>query len=189
MVIDIQEKLKGGKGPAYAHWATVFNLKQMAAALQYLQENNLLVYEDLATKAEALTERFHALGDKLKETESALNRNAALRRVIIDYARTRPVFEEYKARKYSNQYLAEHETDIAVYRAAQATMRKLLQGEKLPKMDVLRAEWQALESRKKSGYSEYRNAQKEMREVIAIKANIDHLLGLSKQEKIKETER
>ena len=189
LVIDIQEKLRDGKGPAYTRWATVFNLKQMAAALQYLQENKLQVYGDLVTKAETVTERFHAIGDKLKATESALKQNNALRKAITDYARTRSVFEEYKAQKYSNKYLAEHEDDIAVYRAAQAAMRALLHGEKLPKMDALKAEWQMLESEKKAGYSEYRNAQTEMREIIAVKANIDHLLGLSEQDKAKETER
>ena len=33
LIIDIQEKMKGGKGPAYQRWANVYNLKQMAAAL------------------------------------------------------------------------------------------------------------------------------------------------------------
>lgn len=51
LVIDIQERLKAGKGPGYERWAKVFNLKQMAAAVQYLQENNLFSYEDLEAKA------------------------------------------------------------------------------------------------------------------------------------------
>ena len=37
LIIDIQERMAQGKGPAYARWAKVYNLKQMAAALQYLQ--------------------------------------------------------------------------------------------------------------------------------------------------------
>ena len=32
LVIDIQERLRSGKGPAYERWAKVYNLKQMAAA-------------------------------------------------------------------------------------------------------------------------------------------------------------
>ena len=39
-----------------------------------------------------------------------------------------------KAAKYSRKYLAEHETELADYRAAKATMGELLGGEKLPKM-------------------------------------------------------
>ena len=40
LIIDIQERMAQGKGLAYARWAKVYNLKQMAAALQYLQEHN-----------------------------------------------------------------------------------------------------------------------------------------------------
>ena len=189
LIIDIQEKMRNGKGPAYARWATVYNLKQMAAALQYLQENNLLVYEDLAAKADVTTERFHSAADNLKVTEAAMKHNAELKTAIVDYARTRPVFEGYKAKKYSRQYLAEHEADITVYRAAQAAMRERLNGEKLPKMDALKAEWQTLSAAKKSGYAGYRAAQKDMREVIAVKSNIDHLLGLTGRDKNKEQER
>ena len=34
LIIDIQERMAQGKGPAYERWAKVYNLKQMAAALQ-----------------------------------------------------------------------------------------------------------------------------------------------------------
>ena len=37
--------------------------------------------------------------------------------------------------KYSRKFLAEHEADLELYRAAQAEMRSLLGGAKLPKMD------------------------------------------------------
>ena len=35
----IQAKLAVGKGPGYERWAKVFNIKQMAAALAYIQDN------------------------------------------------------------------------------------------------------------------------------------------------------
>ena len=40
LVIDIQERMRQGKGPAHERWAKVYNLKQMAAALQYLREKD-----------------------------------------------------------------------------------------------------------------------------------------------------
>ena len=42
---------------------------------------------------------------------------------------------------------------------------------------------------KKAAYREYRAAKKEMQEVRAAKANIDHLLGLTDGRKNKEMER
>jgi hypothetical protein len=189
LIIDIQEKMKQGKGIAYEKWATVYNLKQMAAALQYIQENNLLDYSDLEAKAGAAAERFHNLSDTLKQTEADMKRNKELKSAIIDYAKTRPVFEEYKAKKYSNKYLAEYGADIAVYRAAQSAMKEILNGAKLPKMSELKAEWQTLSATKKSAYADYKIAQKDMREAVTIKANIDHLLGLTAQQQNKEMER
>lgn len=44
LAVDIQAKLAAGKGPGYERWAKVFNLKQMAATLAYLQDNELTEY-------------------------------------------------------------------------------------------------------------------------------------------------
>jgi len=46
-----------------------------------------------------------------------------------------------------------------------------------------------LMAEKKSGYTEYRTAQKEMREAIAVKANINYLLGIAEQDRNKELKR
>ena len=42
---------------------------------------------------------------------------------------------------------------------------------------------------KKELYAEYRDAQRQMREVVAIKANIDHLLGITDERENKAQER
>ncbi len=115
--------------------------------------------------------------------------NKELMGATVDYAKTRAVFEGYKAAKYSKKYYAEHEADIEIHRAAQATFRRVLAGAKLPKMDVLKAEWQKLSTEKKTAYKEYRTAQQDMRELVTVKANIDHLLGITDTQKNKEMER
>lgn len=189
LIVDIQSRMRAGKGPAYEQWAKIYNLKQMAAALQYLQENGLMEYADLEQKATQAADHFHTLSDSIKSTEAAMRTNTELKAAVVDYAKTRPVFEGYKAAKYSRKYLEEHEADIATYRAARATMDRLLNGAKLPKMDTLKAEFQRLASEKKKAYREYRDAKKDMQEIITVKSNIDHLLGLTDGQKNKEMER
>ena len=44
-------------------------------------------------------------------------------------------------------------------------------------MDTLKKKRRELADKKKSLYAEYRNAQADMREAVAVKANVDHLLG------------
>ena len=61
LIVDIQERLRSGKAPAYERWAKVYNLKQMAAALMFLQEHQLTEYDQLAAQADGTAQRFHAL--------------------------------------------------------------------------------------------------------------------------------
>ena len=189
LLIDIQERMRQGKGPAYERWAKVYNLKQMAAALQYLKEHQLFEYDDLAAKTDAATERFHTLAGDIQHTEAELSRVSDLMAAVVQYAKTRPVFDGYKAAKYSRKYLAEHEAELADYRAAKATMAELLGGEKLPKMDVLKEKRRQLAARKKALYLEYRKAQQDMRELVAVKGSVDHLRGLTDNQRNKEQAR
>ena len=189
LLIDIQERMRQGKGPAYERWAKVYNLKQMAAALQYLKEHRLFEYDDLAAKTDAATERFHTLAGDIQQTEAELSRVSDLMAAVVQYAKTRPAFDGYKAAKYSRKYLAEHEAELADYRAVKATMAELLGGEKLPKMDVLKEKRRQLAARKKALYLEYRKAQQDMRELVAVKGSVDHLRGLTDNQRNKEQAR
>ena len=189
LLIDIQERMRQGKGPAYERWAKVYNLKQMAAALQYLKEQQLYEYDDLAAKTDAATERFHTLAGDIQQTEAELSRVSDLMAAVVQYAKTRPAFDGYKAAKYSRKYLAEHEAELADYRAAKATMAELLGGEKLPKRDVLKEKRRQLAARKKALYLEYRKAQQDMRELVAVKGSVDHLRGLTDNQRNKEQAR
>ncbi|MFT8889184.1 MAG: relaxase/mobilization nuclease domain-containing protein [Ethanoligenens sp.] len=189
LIIDIQSHMKNGKGPAYERWAKIFNLKQMAATLQYLQENGLLEYGQLEKRATEAANRFHVFSEQIKSIEGAMNTNAELKGAVVDYAKTRPVFNGYKAAKYSKKYLAEHDAEIALYRAAQETFRRVLSGAKLPKMDTLKAKYQKLAAEKRAAYKEYRAVRKDMQEVVTAKENIDRLFGLMDAQKNKERER
>ena len=189
LIVDIQERLRSGKGPAYERWAKVYNLKQMAAALQYLQEHHLTDYAALTARTEAAVDHFHKLSDELRTTEEALSKTSELMAATVDYAKTRPVFDGYKAARYSKKYLAQHEVELATYRAAKDTMNTILNGAKLPKIEALKKSRRELAGQKKELYAEYRDAQRQMREAVAIKANIDHLLGITDERENKAQER
>ena len=189
LIIDIQERMAQGKGPAYERWAKVYNLKQMAAALQYLQEHHLTDYAALTARTEAAVDHFHKLSDELRTTEEALSKTSELMAATVDYAKTRPVFDGYKAARYSKKYLAQHEAELATYRAAKDTMNTILNGAKLPKIEALKKSRRELAGQKKELYAEYREAQRQMREAVAVKANIDHLLGVTDERENKAQER
>ena len=85
----------------------------MAAALQYLREHELADYAALEASTEAAVDRFHKLAGELRDTEAALSKTARLMEATVDYAKTRPVFDGYKAARYSKKYLAQHEAELA----------------------------------------------------------------------------
>ena len=189
LIVDIQEKLATGKGPAYERWAKVYNLKQMASALVFLQEKGINQYEELDKLSESLVDNYHDIGGRLRQTEAELDKTTKLMAAVVYYAKLRPVFEDYKATKYSRKYLAEHSAELSDFRAVQAAMREILNGEKLPSMDALKEKRRRLAADKKRLYTEYRQAQSDMREAVAVKANIDHLLGNTADGRNKEQER
>ena len=121
--------------------------------------------------------------------KAELEKTSGLMAATVDYAKTRPVFDGYKAARYSKKYLSEHEAELAAYRAARATMNELLDGAKLPKMADMKKARQELAGKKKALYAEYRKAQADMRQAVAVKANIDHLLGVTDGRENKAQER
>ena len=56
-------------------------------------------------------------------------------------------------------------------------------------MDELKKSRQELAGKKKALYVEYREAQERMRQAVAVKANIDHLLGVTNERENKAQER
>lgn len=70
--------------------------------------------------------------------------------------------------------------------AAQATFRRILAGAKLPKMEALKAEAARLAADKKTLYAKYRAVRADMREMVAVKANIDRLFSRRTEQKDRE---
>jgi len=189
LLIDIQAALRSGKSPAYERWAKVFNLKQLAQAVDFLKTNGDMNYVELTEKVTAATARFNDLSDRIKSLESRMNANAALQKTIINYAKTRAVYVEYRKAGYSKKFRAEHEDEIIIHQAAKKTFDEL-KISKLPSVASLRSEYSELLTEKKKTYATYKQARAEMRELHNIKSNVDYLLGTpTTEQKQKKNER
>lgn len=187
LLIDIGAKLRDGKGMGYKRWASVFNAKQLAQTMPYLQEHKLMDYRDLKEKTEAATVRYNELSAQIKSAEARMGEIAVLKQQIINYAKTREVFAAYKASGYSKKYLAEHEADILLHRTAKKAFNELGL-KKLPTVKSLQEEYVRLLSEKKAAYADYRKARDEMRELLTIQSNVDRILGNEQREVEKEKE-
>ena len=188
MLIDIQAKLNQGKGTSYERWAKVFNLKQMAQVMCYLQENNLDSVEALQEKTAAATTKFNDLSDSIKTSEKRLAEIAVLKTHIINYSKTRETYTQYRKAGYNRIFLEAHREEITLHKAAKDAFNAL-DLKKIPRVKELNAEYAEVLSAKKKSYSEYRDARKEMQECQIALKTVETLLDIEqKQEKEREQE-
>ena len=183
--MDIQAKLQAGKGAGYARWAKVFNLKQMAQTMNYLSEHNLLEYAVLEEKAAAATAHHNELSAQIKAAEKRMAEIAVLRTHIVNYAKTREVYVEYRKAGYSKKFREEHEEEILLHQAAKNAFDEM-GVKKLPKVKELQTEYAKLLEEKKKTYAEYRRSREEMRELLTAKANVDRVLKMEVEQDVEK---
>ena len=178
LLVDIEVAIRSGKGPGYERWAKVFNLKQLSQAVLYLKEHGDMGYEDLLEKANATTTNFNTLSVQIKDLESKMNANAELQKQIVNYAKTRAVYVEYRKAGYSKKFRTEHEAEILLHQAAKNHFDEL--GiQKLPSVKSLREEYTDLLEQKRKAYSAYKQAKNDMKELHNVRANVEYLLEIS----------
>ena len=184
LLVDIQGKMAEGKSVGYKKWATKFNLKEMSKTLLFLQEQKIGSAEELRERAAAATERYHAMGDSIKAAEARLTEIAVLKTHIINYAKTRPVYDAYRKSGYSKKFLEAHREEITLHKAAKAAFDEAgLQ--KLPKVKALDAEFTELLTKKKAAYPDYRKARNEMQELMKAQKNVEMFFAEEKVPKDK----
>ena len=78
----------------------------------------------MEARAAAATERYHTLSAQIKAEEGRMAEIVVLKTHIANYAKTRNVYTAYRKADYSKKYLAEHEGDILLHKAAYAEYRR-----------------------------------------------------------------
>ena len=182
LVVDIEKIIAANKGPGYERWAKKFNLKQTAKALCFLQEHGIENFEELEKKASSASEKFDSISAEIKSRDARLDEIATLRRHIYDFSKTRSIYDEWKRLGFSETYYEEHYSEIDLYRSAKEAFKPYGFG-KLPKVSALNAEFDRIVSEKRELYSEYREAKKEMQELLIAKQNIEVLFNSGRTEK------
>ena len=172
LLVDIQAKLSEGKSEGYARWAKRYNLKEMSKTLIFLQENKIGNLEEMQERVDAATARYHELGDSIKASEKRLAEIAVLKAHIINYAKTRPVYDAYRKSGYSKKFLEAHREQITLHKAAKAAFDEA-NLKKLPKVKELDTEYSKLLTEKKALYPNYRKAKEEMQELLRAKRNVE----------------
>ena len=180
LLIDIQAKLKE-KGPGYARWATVYNLKQMSKTLLFLRDNGISNLDQLQDLVIEKTAKRDELLSAIQASEKRLTEIAALKRHIINYSKTRVFYEEYRRAGYSKKYYESHREEITLHKAAKEAFDDL--GVKsIPKIKDLSVEYAEILTKKKQCYVEYSKAKREAQELLIAQRNIKSLYEAERKE-------
>ena len=185
LLVDIQSKLAEGKSGGYERWAKKHNLKEMSKTLIFLQEQKIGSADELKERADAALSHYHELGDSIKDAEQRMTEIAILHTHIINYAKTRPVYDAYRKSGYSSKFLEAHREEITLHRAAKDAFDETGL-KKLPKVKELNAEYSALLTKKKALYPAYRKAWDEMQEIVKAQKNVE--LFFKEEKNSKQTE-
>ena len=177
-MVDIEAKKAQGKGIGYERWASTFNLKQAAQALNIYVEHGFSSPEELDAAVSAAFAAVHDSAAKLKPIESALKEKKELRRQIAIYRATKSVREglaAQKTKKARAAYRQEHEADLL--RSETAVRFFKANGiTKFPPAKELTAEIETLLSEKNAGYTEYQGLKRRANELLTVKQNIKQVL-------------
>ena len=170
-LVDIQAKLKQGKGIGYERWAKKYNLKAMAQTLILLQENGLLNEDALDQRIAELDTKFHESLTVVKDLEGRMKANKELRYHIAAYTSTKNVAQQLKTAKRPAAFEEQHRAELTAYRAAAAYF-KANSITKLPSPKKLEAEYAQLASEKAKFYEQYKEAKEELLKLKTAKQNV-----------------
>ena len=191
-MVDREAKRAEGKGVGYDRWASLHNLKQMAATHNFLMENELLDLDKLDAAVESSRKALSEARESLRGIEQSISDKKSLRKVVNDYRRTRPTIDAHKklsGRKAEN-YRQSHEAEFIIYEAALRQLKVLALGKKLPATSKLNTEIEALISEKNAAYNTYRTAKAEYEQLATAKRNAEQILhGTPSRQKKHEQER
>ena len=170
---DTREGCKG-----YEKWATLHNLKQMAATVSVYEESGFSSPEELEAALAAANAGLHETTGKLKAVESTLREKKDLQKQLLAYIKTKPARDGLKAQKTEKarkSYREQHESEFIISESA-ARYFKAQGISKLPASKALQTEIEQLTKEKNALYNEYREKKASVRELQTVKSNLDKIL-------------
>lgn len=187
-LVDIEQKMAEGKGRGYERWATMHNLKQIAATLNVYQEYGFTSPEQLEAAVDTAYQEMRQTSGELKALETKLQGKKELQQQVLAYAKTKPARDGLKAQKSEKAraaYRQAHESDFIIAEAA-ARYFKAHGITKLPARKALQAEIEQLISEKDGLYNTYHEQKQRFKELQTVKRNIDQILRREEPHRRKE---
>ena len=172
-LIDVEAKLREGKGKGYMIWAERNNIEAKAQSIIFLKEHNIGSIEELEDQINVLRSERNKLHAAIREKKNRMKEINELRQAIRDYRRTKDVYAQYKASGWSPKFYNEHRKDIESHKKAQAVYSSV--DGKMPTLKELSAEYDALKAQKENDDTALEELKPQLTTMNHIKYNFDVL--------------
>lgn len=183
LLIDIEKKMREGKGRGYQVWAERHNLDAVSQSIIYLKENEINSYEELMRRIADGTKRRNQLKESMKTCQTRMKAVSEQRKAVLTYRRTQAIYVQYRESGWSPQFYQAHAKEIEAHKAAQAVYAKA--DGKLPTLAELSAEYERLLCQKRADSTALAEAKAEVSSLWHIKTNMD---TIASDEPIEEKE-
>ena len=170
-LVDIQAKLKQGKGIGYERWAKKHNLKAMSQTLILLQEKGLLNEDALDRRIEELQSQYDHAKEVVLDLDARMKSTRKLLEQVAAYNNTKNIAQQLKTANRPAAFEEQHRAELTAYRAAAAYF-KANNLTKLPSPKKLEAEYAQLASEKAKFYEQYKEAKEELLKLKTAKQNV-----------------
>ena len=172
-LIEVEAKLREGKGKGYMVWAERNNIDAKAQSIIYLKENNIGSIDELEGQIHLLRTARNELYAAVRQSQDRMKEINQLRQAIRDYRRTKEVYTQYRESGWSQKYYNEHREEIEAHKKAQ-TAYSAVDG-KMPSLKELTAEYDSLRAQKESDNAALEELKPRLTTLNHIKYNFDIL--------------
>ena len=174
LLINIEAKMRAGKGKGYERWAERHNTDVLASSMLYLIDNRISSYAELEHKIQSAVDRRTELKRAITSAQARMQEISKQKKAILVYRRTKDVYTQYRESGWSPAFYREHKADIDAHKEAQAVYSAA--GGKLPTLSELSEEYDLLLSQKKQAGEQLSQLSEELKNLRHIKSNMDTLL-------------
>ena len=173
-LVDIEAKLRTGKGKGYQVWAERNNIDAKAQMVIFLKEHHIGSLEELNEHIHDLTDQQKELKAALREKQDRMNEINRQRQAIRDYRRTKEVYIQYGESGWSDHFYQDHQQEINAHQDAQKVYDSL--GGEMPTLKELTAEYDELRNHKKELQAALGQLKPRLTDLKRIKYNYDLLM-------------
>ena len=181
MIIDLEKSIKAQESPGYANWAKIFNLKQAAQTLIYIQDNGYSDVESLIMAQRNIKSDVVDIQKQINVNRLEIKNLTALKTQANNYRKTVEIYKKYtvpgQLPMFKKDFYARHKDDIEKHIKARNYIFDELKLDKFPSLKKLSGDISDLYEKEKALRQGLASAQQKMKALSNAEHNARMLLG------------